>query len=36
LALAALALYALYLAYASRVGRFAPGLGTLRPKGEHP
>jgi hypothetical protein len=28
LALAALALYTLYLAYVSRVGRFAPGLGT--------
>jgi hypothetical protein len=36
LALAALGLFALYLAYASRVSRFAPGLGTLRPKGEHP
>jgi hypothetical protein len=36
LALAALAFYALCLTYASRVGRFAPGLGTLQPKGERP
>ena len=25
-----------YLAYASRVGRFAPGVGKIRPKGNRP